>query len=92
VHTLTPQDPLVNPSTSSQLKVRDFSPNTTLVVAETDKGVRLDWDDSEADLSHILRGTSQGAGGGNGKTEHLWEDNWDDDDVDDDFSKKLRCV
>lgn len=46
---------------------------------------RVDWDDSETDLSHL-----KGAAGTEAGVDNLWEDNWDDDDVEDDFSKQLR--
>ncbi|KAF8323902.1 hypothetical protein DL93DRAFT_2070001 [Clavulina sp. PMI_390] len=45
-----------------------------------------DWDDSEADLSHLVSGTT----GSNTTPETFWEENWDDDDIEDDFSKQLR--
>jgi len=54
-----------------------------------------DWEDQEADISHIIKGRANpvGTAGGNATTlDALWEDNWDDDDVEDDFSKKLREV
>ena len=47
-----------------------------------------DWDDSEADLSHLLSGSNTPRTA----QEAFWEENWDDDDIEDDFSKQLRCV
>jgi len=45
-----------------------------------------DWDDSEADLSHLLSGSNTPRTA----QEAFWEENWDDDDIEDDFSKQLR--
>lgn len=55
---------------------------------------RLDWDESETDLSHLVSGPGVVGGKIDGSTqpaaEAFWEENWDDDDIEDDFSKQLR--